>query len=89
MPVRRHWRRCRRSPIAGTVCRMPGNSALWKTISHCTRLSLEKKEDALTGICRRRLGLRGRPLAERYGDGHSMSNNRRGSKGVTSHQPIF
>lgn len=77
------------SPIAGTVWRMPGKSALWNTISHWTRRSGEKKDEAWMGICRRRLGLRGRPLGERYGDGHSMSKSRRGSSGVTSSQPRF
>ena len=51
--------------MAGTVCRMPGKSALWKTISHCTRRSREKNEEAFTGICSRMLGLRGRPREDR------------------------
>ena len=73
--------------MAGTVCRSPGKSAEWKTISHWTRRSREKNDEAFAGICKRMLGLRGRPLEDRYGDGHSMSNKSRESRGDMSRQP--
>ena len=67
------------SLMGGQSFRLVWNMSLWKTISHWTRLSGEKKDVAWRGSCRRRLGLAGRPDAERQMDGVSREKRRRQS----------
>ena len=88
IPVRRHWSKWRMSPIGWQVWRIAGNSALWKTISHCTLRSGEKNVEACIGSWRVKMGVRGKPPDDRNGGAHSIEKSMRAS-GVFSLQPWF